>query len=63
MARCLVTGHKGYIGSRLVDRLEGLGHDVKGVDLQEGDDILDGLNQFIDFRICFPPCLYSSRCL
>lgn len=66
MARCLVTGHKGYIGSRLVDRLEGLGHDVKGVDLQEGDDILDGLNQFIDFRpeyvfhlACIPRVAYS----
>ena len=66
MARCLVTGHKGYIGSRLAERLEGLGHEVKGVDLQEGDDILDGLNQFIEFKpeyvfhlACIPRVAYS----
>jgi UDP-glucose 4-epimerase len=33
MARCLVTGHKGYIGSRLYKRLEELGHKVQGIDL------------------------------
>ena len=36
MARCLVTGHKGYIGSRLFERLENLGHEVMGIDLNEG---------------------------
>lgn len=35
MARCLVTGHKGYIGSRLFERLEKLGHEVLGIDLNE----------------------------
>jgi UDP-glucose 4-epimerase len=35
MARCLVTGHKGYIGSKLFKRLESLGHDVIGIDLNE----------------------------
>ena len=35
MARCLVTGHKGYIGSRLFQRLGELGHEVQGIDLQE----------------------------
>ena len=34
MARCLVTGHKGYIGSRLFAKLEELGHEVQGIDLQ-----------------------------
>lgn len=33
MARCLVTGHKGYIGSKLYGRLKALGHDVHGVDM------------------------------
>jgi UDP-glucose 4-epimerase len=35
MARCLVTGHKGYIGSKLFQRLKSLGHDVMGIDLNE----------------------------
>ena len=32
MARCLVTGHKGYIGSKLFSKLNQLGHDVRGID-------------------------------
>ena len=39
MARCLVTGHKGYIGSRLFKKLRELGHEVKGIDLADGHDI------------------------
>lgn len=35
MARCLVTGHRGYIGSRLLPRLEGDGHEVIGIDLND----------------------------
>jgi len=35
MAKCLITGHKGYIGSKLFDRLKELGHEVMGIDLQE----------------------------
>jgi UDP-glucose 4-epimerase len=33
MARCLVTGYRGYIGSALFSKLESLGHEVRGVDL------------------------------
>jgi UDP-glucose 4-epimerase len=33
MARCLVTGHMGYIGSRLFRRLVEEGHEVQGIDL------------------------------
>ena len=39
MARCLVTGHMGYIGSKLYKKLEELGHDVYGIDLCDGRDI------------------------
>ena len=35
MAKCLVTGHKGYIGSRLYAKLKELGHEVMGIDLNE----------------------------
>tara|TARA_R110000824_G_scaffold363947_2_gene552298 strand:- start:4716 stop:5561 length:846 start_codon:yes stop_codon:yes gene_type:complete len=44
MAKCLITGHMGYIGSRLFTRLKELGHEVKGIDMvsldpDEGLDI------------------------
>jgi len=35
MAKCLVTGHKGYIGSRLCDELLEKGHEVRGIDLDD----------------------------
>ena len=35
MARCLVTGHKGYIGSKLYKALQDRGHTVMGIDLEE----------------------------
>jgi len=35
MSRCLVTGHKGYIGSRLMAKLKVLGHEVMGIDIAE----------------------------
>ena len=40
MARCLVTGHKGYIGSAVYKRLKEMGHEVMGIDLVDGHDIL-----------------------
>ncbi len=39
MARCLVTGNEGYIGSRLHTTLESMGHEVLGIDLKSGVDI------------------------
>lgn len=41
MARCLVTGHKGYIGSGIYNELKRQGHEVMGIDLKDGDNILD----------------------
>jgi len=34
MAKCLVTGHKGYIGQKLYKQLKKLGHEVRGVDIR-----------------------------
>jgi len=36
MSRCLVTGHKGYIGSKLYKELQKQGHEVLGIDFKEG---------------------------
>ena len=39
--KILVTGHKGYIGSHLYNELlSTTDHEVVGIDLQDGDDIL-----------------------
>lgn len=35
----LLTGHKGFIGSKLFQELQSLGHDVIGIDLKDGLDI------------------------
>jgi len=48
MARCLVTGNRGYIGSRLFKELKRLGHDVIGIDLQSGKDVIEELHEFKD---------------
>jgi UDP-glucose 4-epimerase len=42
--RCLVTGDMGYIGSHMIRALEDEGHEVLGVDLKRGEDILQCLN-------------------
>tara|TARA_R100000664_G_C2759496_1_gene149358 strand:+ start:4637 stop:5521 length:885 start_codon:yes stop_codon:yes gene_type:complete len=49
MARCLVTGHRGYIGSRLYNKLKELGHEVMGIDVagEYGKDI-NGLQGLIE---------------
>jgi len=46
MARCLVTGHRGYIGSHLYKKLQELGHEVQGIDLFEGHDINKDLKEY-----------------
>ena len=38
--KILLTGHQGFIGSVLQDRLLSAGHNVHGIDLLSGDDLL-----------------------
>lgn len=47
----LVTGHKGYIGGKLYNKLVELGYEVIGIDLKDGKDILDCLpkNKIFDY--------------
>ncbi len=42
--RCLVTGYRGYIGSRVYKALKKMGCVVRGIDLKDGLDIIHDLN-------------------
>jgi len=56
MARCLVTGHRGYIGAHLFRKLEELGHEVAGIDLQSyGKNVIKELKESDDGRGIFHP--------
>ena len=56
--KILVTGHRGYIGSHLLTDLESLEHDVVGIDLKEGDDVLHCLpNENYDYVFLHVLCL------
>ena len=39
--KILITGHKGFIGSRLWERLDHESITLHGIDIKDGDDILD----------------------
>ena len=62
MSRCLITGHKGYIGSKIYQELQNQGHEVLGIDLKEeiSKDILfylkeDNEGKFHPFFSSFKP--------
>ena len=55
----LVTGHRGYIGSRLYAKLKAAGHDVLGVDLKDGTDILHTLPE-VDIATVFHLAAFPS---
>ena len=52
--KCLVTGHKGYIGSRLYYYLKMKGYDTLGIDLKDGHDINTCLNGGTDGKSFHP---------
>jgi UDP-glucose 4-epimerase len=60
MARCLVTGHRGYIGSAVYKKLKELDHEVLGLDLFDGHNIIKDLAEYNEpMRGKFHP-LYSN---
>jgi UDP-glucose 4-epimerase len=72
MSKCLITGHMGFIGSELFSTLKTAGHEVMGIDLKEGNDILEVLKEgniekrYLDFQpdyvfhlACIPRVAYS----
>ena len=60
MSRCLVTGHKGYIGGHLFKKLKEMGHEAIGIDLQEGHDINSDLNHGLNKK-SFHPLYYNFK--
>ena len=52
--KCLVTGHRGYIGSRLYQYLKTNGYETIGIDLQDGHDINTCLNEGLDGKSFHP---------
>ena len=70
MSRCLVTGHKGYIGSRVLKKLKELGHEVMGIDIIEGHDINSDLFHGLDKKSFHPhyynfkpECIFHLACI
>jgi nucleoside-diphosphate-sugar epimerase len=61
MSRCLVTGHRGYIGSKLKKELESQGHEVMGIDFAENskNDINIKLAEDTDGK--FDPHYFNFR--
>ena len=52
-SQVLVTGHRGYIGSRLFKKLKNLGYEVDGIDLKEGADLLHMLPSGKEYHTIF----------
>lgn len=46
--KVLITGHKGFIGAHLVDLYKSGGHEVEGIDIKDGDDLLNIPKYFYD---------------
>ena len=61
MSKCLVTGHKGYIGSKLYKKLEDLGHEVQGIDLKDNKDINTYQGLLEDDQGFFHPHWYNFK--
>ncbi len=63
MARCLITGHKGYIGSSLKQNLDQNGHETFGIDLKDGrDDAYHLTGESYDFSFDGSTFVTFSNC-
>ena len=62
--RCLVTGHKGYIGSHLFSTLRRLGHEVVGIDYKNrNQDLLTCLDQNPYYASFKPEVIFHLACV
>ena len=64
MYKCLVTGHKGYIGSNLFKSLKDKGYEVLGIDIKDGNNVIECLKDagdkvFWDFK---PDYIFHLAC-
>jgi len=61
--KILITGYRGYIGSRLYEKLVNLGHTVVGIDLKDNKNIIDCLPDknfdFVFHFAAFPSVQFS----
>ena len=60
MSRCLVTGHRGFIGSKLFNELKRQGHEVIGLDIKDGHDVNSVLHHGLDKK-SFHPYFYNFK--
>lgn len=51
--KILITGHKGFIGRRLMEALEKIHADIVGIDIKEDDDLLNCYLPETEFDIIF----------
>ena len=55
--KILVTGYRGYIGSHIYTELKTQGHDVRGIDLKDGEDVLHCLpDEVFDYVFHLAAC-------
>ena len=59
--RCMVTGYKGYIGSRLYQFLKSNGYETIGIDLKDGHDINVCLNGKLSDKETFRSVWYDFK--
>ena len=59
MAKCIVTGHKGYIGSKIYEELISSGHEVIGIDTKDNNDVLKVLGEHTDGK--FHPHYFNFK--
>ena len=59
MAKCIVTGHKGYIGSKIYKELISSGHEVIGIDTKDNNDVLKVLGEHTDGK--FHPHYFNFK--